>query len=339
MKAIVYDQPGDPAVLRLVDRHITEPGPGEVRVHVAYSGVNPTDWKSRRSATAGEERVANQDGAGTVDAVGASVTGLPIGTRVWMSLAGYQRPAGGTAQEYTVIPVDRVFPLPDPASLELGASIGIPALTAHEALVTGQGAPARLTRGCLDGWRVLVAGGAGAVGNAAIQLARWAGATVVATVSSPAKAELAAAAGAQHVVNYRDPDAGAQILGHAPGGIQLVVEVAPAANLELDHAVLAPRGTIAAYATDGGDNLTLQVRAEMGLNIRYQFILLYTSGWDAIARGAQAVNDAIADGALRIGPEVGLPLHHFPLAEAGAAHAAVEAATVGKVLIDIADNQ
>ncbi len=335
MRAIVYDQPGDPAVLRLVDRPVPRPGPGEVRLRVAYSGVNPTDWKSRRSAVPGEERVANHDGSGSIDAVGPGVIGFHVNDRAWTTLAGYQRPAGGTAQEYTVVPVDRVFLLPAGASLELGASLGVPALTAHQALVSAQRAPAKLTRGCLEGWHVLVAGGAGAVGNAAIQLARWAGATVIATVSNPEKADLAAAAGAHHIVNYHDSGAAAQIRAHAPEGVQVVVEVALAANVELDNAVLAQRGTIVSYATDAGGTVTLQLGAEMSRYARYQFVLLYLAGWDAVRRGAQAVNDAIADGAFRVGREAGLPLHHFPLADTAGAHAAVEAAAVGKVLVDL----
>ena len=138
---------------------------------------------------------------------------------------------GGTAQELVVLPVDNLTPLPDAASFDVGASLGVPAITAHRALTSSEDGPDRLAPGALDGQTVLVAGGAGAVGNAAIQLARWAGATVISTVSSDEKAALATAAGAQHTVNYREGDPVAAIRELAPDGVDIVVEVAPAQNL------------------------------------------------------------------------------------------------------------
>src|SRR5262249_3636203 len=149
------------------------------------------------------------------------------------------RRADGTAQESLVLPARQAVPLPDGASFDLGASLGIPFLTAHRCLTVAEGGPDRLSPGALAGRTVLVAGGAGAVGNAAIQLARWAGATVVATVSGDAKARLATAAGAQHVVNYREPGADQAIRAVAPDGVHIVVEVAPGANARLDGEVLA----------------------------------------------------------------------------------------------------
>jgi NADPH2:quinone reductase len=338
MRSIVYTRAGDPSVLELVERPLPEPGEGEVRLRVHVSGVNPTDWKSR-SGTAGggpaQPTVPNHDGAGVVDEVGAGVTGFGAGDRVWVTLAGDGRPASGTAQDYTVVPTGRVFPLPDAADFELGASIGIPAATAHRALTVAEDGPARLRPGALDGRVVLVAGGAGAVGNAAIQLARWAGATVIATVSGGDKAQLATAAGAHHVVNYKEADAADQIRGVAADGIDLIVEVAAGANAELDQAVLRPRGTISIYANDGGVPFTLDVRRNMGLNSRYQFVLLYTVGWDSIAAAAADINEAIAAGGLRAGEQAGLPLHRFNLEDAADAHAAVEGGAVGKVLITL----
>jgi NADPH:quinone reductase len=339
MRAITYTEPGESSVLEVVERPISEPGEGEVRIRVAVSGVNPTDWKTRRGAfgrTPTEPTVPNHDGAGIVDAVGPGVTGIDPGDRVWVTLAGDERPAGGTAQEYTVVPTERVFPLPDGAGFELGASIGIPGATAHRALTVAEDGPARLAPGALRDRTVLVAGGAGAVGNAAIQLARWAGATVVATVSSDAKAELAARAGAHHVVNYRDADAADQIRRVAPAGVDTIVEVAAGSNAELDQAVLRPRGTIAIYANDGDVPFAPDVRANMGLNVRYQFVLLYTVGWDRIAAAAADIDAAIADGAFRIGEDAGLPIHRFDLEDAAAAHDAVERGAVGKVLVTVA---
>jgi NADPH:quinone reductase len=181
-----------------------------------------------------------------------------------------------------------------------------------------------------------VAGGAGAVGNAAIQLARWAGATVIATVSGDAKARLATAAGAHHVVNYKDADAAEQIRRVAPDGVDLIVEVAAGANAELDQAVLRPRGTISIYANDGGAPFSPDVRRNMGLNARYQFILLYTVGWDRVAAAGADINHAIEDGALAVGEQAGLPLHRFALEDTAAAHGAVESGVAGKVLIAVA---
>jgi NADPH2:quinone reductase len=338
MRAINYTRPGDPSVLELVERPIPDPGEGEVRIRVLVSGVNPTDWKSRSGTTGGalaEPTVPNHDGAGVVDELGAGVVGFSVGDRVWVTLAGDGRPAGGTAQEYTAIPADRVFPLPSAADFELGASVGIPAVTAHRALTVAEDGPARLHPDALSGRVVLVAGGAGAVGNAAIQLARWAGATVIATVSGDAKAKLASAAGAHHVVNYKDPDAAAQIRNLADDGVDLIVEVAAGANAELDQAVLRTRGTISIYANDGGAPFNLDVRRNMGLNARYQFVLLYTVGWERIAAAATDINQAIEDGAFRVGEQAGLPLHRFGLEDAAAAHAAVESGAVGKVLITV----
>jgi NADPH2:quinone reductase len=335
MRAIVYSETGDSGVLRLTERPVPEPGQGEVRVRVVRSGVNPTDWKARRSALSHPEAVPNQDGAGIVDAAGPGVTAVAKGDRVWLWEAAWGRP-DGTAQEYVVLPERQVVPLPDGASLDLGASLGIPALTAHRCLTVAEGGPDRLAPGALGGRTVLVAGGAGAVGNAAIQLARWAGATVVATVSGPEKAALARAAGAHHVVNYRAGDPAAEIRAVAPEGADIVVEVAPAPNAALDRAVTAPQGVVAVYANNGGDEVALSVRELFTRNIRYQFVLVYTVPEAAKDAAVADVRAAVAAGALRVGEEAGLPLHHFPLERTADAHDAVESGAVGKVLVDVA---
>jgi NADPH:quinone reductase len=340
MRAIIHTETGDASVLQLVERPIPEPAAGEVRVRVVVSGVNPTDWKNRRGtgsgASAGGEAVPNQDGSGVVDAVGPGVTQVAVGDRVWLALSAWQRPASGTAQEFTVLPVERVFPLPDEGDFELGASLGVPALTAHRALTVAEDGPSRLSPGALAGRVVLVAGGAGAVGHAAIQLARWAGATVITTVSTDAKAALASSAGAHHVIRYTDADAAQQIRAIAPEGVDLIVEVAVGTNNALNLAVAHPRTTIAIYANDRGDGFSLDVGAAMRLNLRYQFVLLYTVGLDALRAGAEDVNAAIRDGVLPIGDEAGLPLHRFPLERTADAHDAVEQDAVGKVLIEVA---
>ena len=339
MKSVVYSHTGDPSVLRLVDRDVSEPGPGEVRVRVVVSGVNPTDCKSRLGSGGGAappfpEVTPNQDGAGVIDALGEGVADLAVGDRVWVYLAGHQRPTG-TAQEYTNLPADRVVRLPAGTSFEIGASLGVPAMTAHRALTVAEDGPERLHPGALAGKVVLVAGGAGAVGHAAIQLTRWAGGTVIATVSGPAKAALATAAGAHQVVNYRGGDAGAAIAKVASEGVDLVVEVAAAANSQLNLDVVKPRASIAIYANDGGGEFTLPVRQNMIKNTRYQFVLLYTVGDAALRAAVEDITLALVDSALPVGEGVGLPLHRFPLANTAGAHQAVQDGAVGKVLIDL----
>jgi NADPH2:quinone reductase len=303
------------------------------------SGVNPTDWKarSRRPSWAAddvEEVVPNQDGAGVIDAVGEGVPQDRVGERVWVWEAAWQR-VDGTAQELVVVPSRQAVVLADGASFELGASLGIPALTAHRCLTVAEVRPERLAPGSLAGMTVLVAGGAGAVGHATIQLARWAGAHVIATASGDEKARLARAAGAEHVVNYRKDGTAEEILAHAPDGVDLVVEVAPAVNADLDAAVIAPNGTVAVYAVDGGGDLPLSWPL-MQRNVAYCFVLVYTVPAQAKDQAVSDVAAAVAGGALPVGEEAGLPLHVFPLERTADAHAAVEAGAVGKVLIEIA---
>lgn len=337
MRAVVYRRPGGPEVLELVERPVPEPGRGEVRVRVHVSGVNPTDWKARRGASFADgfpEVVPHHDGAGVVDAVGDGVEGLSPGRRVWVWEAAWQR-ADGTAQEYVVLPARQVVPLPDAAGFDLGASLGIRALTAHRCLTSREGGPERLAPGALEGRTVLVAGGAGAVGHAAVQLARWAGAHVLATTSTPAKAELARRAGAHEVVDHRADAAVREVRRHAPQGVDVVVEVAPAANADLDADVVAPGATVAVYAQDGGGSFVLPVRQHLFTNTRFQLVLVYTMPGAAKEHAVAAVSAAVADGALGVGPDAGLPLHRFPLERTADAHAAVEAGAVGKVLVDI----
>jgi NADPH2:quinone reductase len=341
MRAIIYAEKGSSGVLRLVERPVPEPGPGQVRVRLVRAGVNPTDWKARAGLTAPmdfAEVTPGQDGAGVIDALGAGVTGLAAGDRVWLYLGQYGLPFG-TAAEYCVLDWHRVVRLPDSLAgaeaFDLGASLGVPAITAHRALTSGAG-NSRLGPGTMTGQRVLVHGGAGAVGNAAIQLAAWSGATVITTVSSDEKAALATAAGAHHVVNYRTQDAAAAIRGLAPDGVDLIAEVSPAQNNEADMAVAANGATIAIYANNGGDEFTVDVRRTFGVNLRYQFLLLYTLDPALLAVAAEDVTAAVTAGALRAGEKAGLPLLHYPLEATAAAHDAVEAGSIGKVLIDIA---
>ncbi|MBO3663295.1 NADPH:quinone reductase [Microbacterium stercoris] len=336
MRAAIYSEPGPSSVLRVVERPVPEPGAGEVRVRVVRAGVNPTDWKFRQGAMgelAFAEIAPGQDASGVVDARGEGATGVAVGDRVWTYLTQHGRPYG-SASEYVVVPVAQAVPLPEGASFDLGASLGVPAITAHRLLTSGP--VSRLAPGALAGRTILVQGGAGAVGNAAIQLAVWAGATVIATISSDEKAALARAAGAAHTVDYTTGDAAGQIRAIAPDGVDLIVEVAPAVNAELDREVAALGGTIAVYANNGGDEMTLSVRATFSKNLRYQFVLLYTVDPDLLAAATEDITAAIADGALEVGEEHGVPLHRFPLEQTAAAHDAVEGGAIGKVLIEVA---
>ena len=201
MKAAAYTELGPSSVVHLVEIDRPDPGPGEVRVHVRVSGVNPTDWKSRAPAPGKAMPFAyvvpNQDGAGVIDATGEGVDAGRVGERVWIWFGQWQR-QHGTAAEWICVPDRQAVRLPDAASFELGASMGIPALTAAHAL---------LVDGPVDGKTVLVSGGAGAVGHYAIELARYLRARVITTVSSPAKADVARAAGADVIVDYKADDA------------------------------------------------------------------------------------------------------------------------------------
>src|SRR5262245_46636839 len=242
MRAALYERHGSASeVMRGEAAATPEPGPGEVRVKVSYSGVNPTDWKSRGGSTPrpiDDFQIPHHDGAGVIDAVGEGVAPERIGQRVWVWLAAAGR-RWGTAAEWTVVPEQQVVPLPDQHSFELGASLGVPAMTAHRCLFAD---------GPVEGKTILVAGGAGAVGHFVIELAKFYGARVVTTVSSPEKAKLAKNAGADLVVNYRETSAADEIKSVGP--VDRVVEVALGANLQLDLAAIRPDSVIVTYAAD-----------------------------------------------------------------------------------------
>jgi NADPH2:quinone reductase len=320
MKAALYRTTGPAAdVLEVTEIETPDPGRGEVRVRIAASGINPTDWKTRAGATgAGPEdfQVPHQDGAGVIDAVGEGVTSPAVGQRVWLYLAAFGN-RYGTAAEFAVVPAERAVPLPDGASDELGACLGVPAVTAAHCLGD---------RDALNNGTVLVAGGAGAVGHYAIELAKQAGAWVVTTVSSPEKAELAQAAGADLVVNYRDDDAIDQIRSFAPR-VDRIVEVALGANLEIDLAVAGAGTVISVYANEAQDPV-VPTRRFMVANAMIKYVLLYGVPGEEIARAVRWTSDALAAGALSE-----LPITRWSLDDIVAAHEAVEQGTLGKVLV------
>jgi NADPH2:quinone reductase len=319
MRAALYDRHGaSDEVLRVADVERPDPGHGEVRIRVEFSGVNPTDWKSRSGATARPIdgfQIPHHDGAGVIDAVGDVVDQSRIGERVWTWMAAGGR-RWGTAAQWSVVPAERAVPLPDGVSLELGASLGVPAITAHRCLFAD---------GPVAGKTILVSGGAGAVGHFAIELAKNAGARVITTVSGPEKAELAAKAGADMVVNYREPSASEQISSFGP--IDRVVEVALATNLALDLAVIGPASQIVSYAAEATDPV-VPVRACMNANVVLRFVLLYGLPAEALAKAATDITAALATGAL-----TELPAHTFGLDDIVAAQDAVQNGAVGKVLV------
>jgi len=320
MRAALYRQIGPAAeVLRVEEVGRPEPGPGEVLVRVYASGVNPTDYKIRAGLTPRPIdgfQVPHQDGAGVIEAVGPGVDPGRVGQRVWLWLAAAGR-RWGTAAEWTVVPSRQAAPLPEGAPFELGACLGVPAMTAHYCLFSD---------GPITGQTVLVAGGAGAVGHFAIELAKRAGARVIATVSSPEKAALAEKAGADLVVNYRTGDAAGQVRAFAPA-VDRVIEVALGANLALDLAVARPGAAVVTYAAEAGDPV-LPVRACMTANVILRFILLYGVAATALDQAAEDITAALEAGAL-----TGLPAHKFALDDVAAAHEAAEAGAVGKVLV------
>jgi NADPH:quinone reductase len=320
VRAASYERHGPAAeVLEVREMDRPAPGPREVLVKVALSGVNPTDWKSRSGSTPRPIdgfQIPHHDGAGVIEAVGDGVDPARAGQRVWLWLAAAGRP-WGTAAEWTVVPEDQAVPLPDGVSLELGASLGVPAMTAHWCVFAD---------GPVSGKTVLVAGGAGAVGHFAIELAVRAGARVVATASGPEKAELARKAGAAHVVNYRDADAADQLRA-AAGRSDRVIEVALGANLALDLAVAKPGSMIVTYAAEPADPV-LPVRACMTANVTLRFILLYGVPRAALREAAADITAALTEGAL-----TELPVHRFGLSGIVAAHEAAEAGPLGKVLV------
>jgi len=325
MKAALYRRTGPAAeVLSVEDVDVPDPGPGQVRVRITASGINPTDWKTRAGLTGQDPetfQIPHQDGVGVVDAVGDGVDASLEGQRVWLFLSAFGNPYG-TAAEYSVLPAERVRPLPGDAPDELGACLGVPAVTAaHCLLVGGSGDP-----GALRGRDVLVAGGAGAVGHYAIELAKYAGARVVATVSSEEKGEMARAAGADLVVNYREPGVVERVQGLTER-VDRIVEVALGANLELDLALAGAGTVIAVYANEPHDPV-IPTRRFMTANATISYVLLYGVPAGQLRTAVAWTAEAAGAGALSA-----LPVTRYTLDDVVAAHEAVENGAVGKVVL------
>ena len=245
MRAAYYEKNGPAAdVLKVAELGTPEPGPGEVRVKLRFSGVNPSDVKARagsRKAMA-PYVIPHSDGAGEIDAVGRDVPRTRIGERVWTWNGQWKRPFG-TCAEYIVLPEQQAVKLPAHVSFEAGACLGIPALTAWHAVEVAE---------AREGAMVLIAGGAGGVAHYAIQFAKARGATVMTTVSSAAKAKLAREAGADHTIDYKHEDVGERVMALTGNrGVDSIIELNITANARLIPAVLRPRGTVVVYGVGG----------------------------------------------------------------------------------------
>lgn len=326
MRAAWYEKHGPAAdVLRVGEMEVPEPGPGEVRVRVVASGLNPTDVKARAgSRPLGYPRVVpHQDGAGVIDAVGRGVPAARTGERVWLYTVQWQR-AWGTAAEYTIVPAPLAITLPVTTSFAEGACLGIPAVTAHRCLFAD---------GPIAGQTVLVTGGAGAVGHYAVQLAKWAGATVIATVSSPQKAALAAAAGADQTLNYRTDDVIAEVLAATGGaGVDRIVDVDFGANLAVSVKVLRTNGTLATYASMADPEPKLPFYALMARNAAIRPVLIYTMPHGARDEATRDITHLVQAG--RLMHVIGA---RFPLERVVEAHQAQESGTVtGNIVVDVA---
>jgi len=318
MRAALFEQTG-PAeqVLQVKEVTTPEPGPGQVRVKIAFSGINPTDVKTRGGKVPmviNEFQIPHHDGSGVIDAVGEGVDTNRIGERVWVMLAASGN-RHGTAAQYCLVKNEFARTLSDNASLELGATLGVPAVTAAYCLFAD---------GLIADESVLVTGGAGAVGRAAVQLAKWAGARVFTTVSNDDKAEVAEAAGADIVINYTNPSAIDRLKNQ---GISRIVEVNLAANLELDLAISQPGMKIVSYAADSEDPI-LPRRALMTACITIEFMLLYNVQQEKFWKSVELVEQALAAGAL-----TEPPMHITQLNEIAAAHQQIEAGSASRVLI------
>jgi NADPH2:quinone reductase len=280
MRAAFYERMGAAHdVLRVGELPTPAPGPGEVRVRLAWSGVNPSDVKSRRGAASGKmpfpRVVPHSDGAGSIDAVGPAVPASRVGERVWTWNAAWGRPFG-TAAEFVVLPAEQAVRLPDNVDLAVGACLGIPALTAYHAVATDGG---------VVGKRVLVAGGAGAVGHCAVQLARLLGARqVLSTVSGAEKGALATAAGADVVMNYRTEDVAQRVRAETDGEmVDRIIEVDYAANVALDLQLVRPDGEIVVYGS-GRPEIAIPFGPMIRKNVGVRFFIVYNLRSDVRAR-------------------------------------------------------
>ncbi len=327
MRAAWYEKLGNcKDVLTVGEVDLPEVGSGEIRVKVYASGVNPSDVK-HRSGWGGLKMphprvIPHNDGGGIIDAVGEGVSPARIGERVWIYEATLSRPFG-TAAEYVIVKSENAVFLPDNTEFAAGACLGVPAMTAHYSVFSD---------GAVTGQTILVTGGAGAVGNYAIQLAKWGGANVITTVSSPQKAEIAHAAGADYVINYKTEDVAShieEITGKE--GIDRVVEVDFANNLEMNLAVLKRNGVIVTYASDSDHQPQIPFYSLVSKNITVHYALVYVMPQTAHQAAVEDITTCLKAGILSH-----VIAHKFPLNEIAAAHEEVESGQViGNLVVEI----
>lgn len=313
MRAAYYEQNGTARdVLRVGEVETPTPGPGEVRVRLATSAVNPSDVKSRLGSTrkiAWPRVIPHSDGAGTIDQVGDGVAKSRVGERVWIWNGQWKRPFG-TAADYIVLPAAQAVHLPDKISFAEGACLGIPAMTALHAL--------ELTGATRDS-TLLVAGGAGSVSQYIIQFAKMHGVKVITTISSPEKARLARDLGADHTIDYKRENVGERVMELTDKrGVDAVLELDLAANAHLIPSVLKPKGSVIVYGT-GAAEAALPAFFCLVNSIRIHFFLVYELDATRREHAVRAINDALTRGAL-----VNRHATPFALDDIAAAHEAVE---------------
>ena len=328
MKAVWYERTGAAReVLNFGDRPTPQAGPGEVRIRLEASGVSPSDAGRRAGTYSAMEYplvIPNSDGAGVVDQVGDGVARLKTGQRVWLYNGQRNGRAFGTAAEYFTLAEHLVTPLPQDVSFAAGATLGIPGMTAWCCLFAD---------GPVAGKTVLVTGGAGAVGHYAVQYAKWGGARVIATVSSPAKAEQARLGGADLVVNYRNEEVAARAMDFtANRGVDRVIDVDFGGNLATTLKLAATNSTIAVYATNGDRTPVLPVRELMAKCITVRTLIL-----PALPPALHAAAQADISKWLAAGKRIHNVAGQFPLSETARAHLAVEKGDkLGTVIVDCA---
>lgn len=329
MRAAWYERQGAAADVLVVGEMSTPaPGPGDVRIRIAASGINPGDVKKRQDAFGlgmpYPRVIPHSDGAGVIDGVGDGVASSRWGERVWCFGAQSYRPFG-TAAEYVVVPAPQAVPLPDGISFEQGACLGIPGITAHRAVHVA---------GPMEGQTVLVHGGGGAVGQCAIALARHAGDTVIATVRSAADQMIATRAGAHHVIDTEGLETDSvieRVRAHAPNGIDHIIEVAFDRNVWLDEPLLRQGGSIAAYAT-GDPAPAIPFWPLLFKNVRLFFLGSDDFPLAAKLEAAHALNETLESG--WPGFEIGA---RFPLESIAEAHRVLEGGKVsGRIVLSSA---
>lgn len=326
MKAAFYARRG-PAreVLRVGDVPMPVPRAGEVLVRLYTSGVNPSDWKSRSGATGAapipDVIIPHSDGAGVIDAVGEGVDRARVGERVWTWNAQWQRPHG-TAAQFIALPSAQAVHLPDAIDFAAGACLGIPAMTALQAV--------RLT-GAGSADAILVHGGAGAVAHYAIQFARHRGVRVLATVSSDAKAAHARDAGADETINYRSEPVGERVRAATGGrGVRAVIDVDFSANARLLPEVIQPHGRVIVYGTNQAE-CAVPALWMMRNSIAVLSFLVY----DLSADDRRAVLAELGE-ALRANRLKTAVAQRLPLEAIADAHELVErGGTIGNVVLDV----